>query len=115
MTTTVLAVVLAVVFGVTGIAKLAAVPVMRTAAHHLGFRVGQYRIIGALELAGAIGLLVGLAVPALGVAAAIGLGLLLIGAAAAHVRNHDPASRVAVPLVLVALVAVCGALMAGAG
>ena len=112
--TTVLAVVLAVVFGVTGVAKIVAAPPMRTAARHLGFTVGQYRIIGVLELAGALGLVVGLAVPGLGVAAAVGLGLLLIGAAAAHVRNHDPASRVAVPLVLVAVVAACGAALAGA-
>jgi len=112
--TTVLAVVLAVVFGVTGVAKIVAAPVMRTAARHLGFTVGQYRIIGVLELAGALGLVVGLAVPGLGVAAAVGLGLLLIGAAAAHVRKHDAAARVAVPLVLVAAVAACGAAMAGA-
>ena len=115
MTTEVLAVVLAVVFGVAGIAKIGGAPVMRKAARHLGFSVGQYRVIGALELAGAIGLLVGLVVPAIGVAAAIGLGLLLIGAGAAHVVNRDGASRVAVPLVLVAVVAVYGVAMAGAG
>jgi hypothetical protein len=115
MMTTVLAVLLAVVFGVAGTAKIVGAPPMRTAAGHLGFSVGQYRLIGALELAGAIGLLVGLAVPALGVAAAIGLGLLLIGAASAHAVHRDPASRVAVPLVFVAVVAACGAAMAGAG
>ncbi|MGZ4602013.1 MAG: DoxX family protein [Kineosporiaceae bacterium] len=115
MTTVVLAVVLAVVFGVAGTAKILGAPPMRQAARHLGFSVGQYRLLGALELAGAIGLLVGLAVPALGVAAAIGLGLLLIGAGTAHVAHHDPASRVAVPLVLLAVVAACGTAMAGAG
>jgi hypothetical protein len=113
-TTVALAVVLAVVFGVVGTAKILGVPPMRTAAHHLGFTVGQYRLIGALELAGAIGLLVGLAVPALGVAAAIGLGLLLVGAATAHVVHRDAASRVALPLVLVAGVAACAAALAGA-
>ena len=56
MTTDVLAVVLAVVFGVAGIAKISGAPVMRTAARHLGFSVDQYRVIGALELAGAVGL-----------------------------------------------------------
>jgi uncharacterized membrane protein YphA (DoxX/SURF4 family) len=98
----VLAVVLAVVFGVAGIAKIAGAPIMRKAAQHLGFSVGHYRVIGALELAGAIGLLVGLVVPPLGVAAAVGLALLLIGVGIAHVVNRDCASRVAVPLVLVA-------------
>ena len=115
MTTDVLAVVLAVVFGVAGIAKIGGAPVMRTAARHLGFSVDQYRVIGALELAGAIGLLVGLVVPAIGVAAAIGLGLLLIGAGIAHLVHRDGASRVAVPLLLVAVVAAYGVAMAGAG
>jgi len=114
MTAAVLAVVLAVVFGVAGIAKIAAAPPMRTAARHLGFTVEQYRLIGVLELAGAVGLLVGLAVPAVGVAAAIGLGLLLIGAGAAHVVRRDAASRVAVPLALVAAVAAYGVAVAAA-
>ena len=115
MTTVVFAVVLAVIFGVAGTAKIAGAPIMRTAARHLGFSVGQYRVIGALELAGGIGLLVGRVVPPVGVAAAIGLGLLLIGAGTAHVVNRDGASRVAVPLVLVAVVATYGVAMAGAG
>jgi hypothetical protein len=115
VTTHVLAVVLAVVFGAAGIAKIGGAPVMRKAAQHLGFSVGHYRVIGALELAGAVGLLVGLVVPAIGFAAAIGLGLLLIGAGTAHVVNRDGASRVVVPLVLVAVVAAYGVAMAGAG
>ena len=114
MTTQVLAAVLAIVFGAAGVAKIVGVPVMRTAARYLGFSVGQYRVIGALELAGAVGLLVGLVVPVIGVAAAIGLGLLLIGAGAAHALNRDDAARVAVPLVLVATVAAYGVATAGA-
>ena len=113
--TGVLAVVLAVVFGVAGIAKIVGAPVMRTAARHLGFGVGQYRVIGALELAGAIGLLLGLVVPVIGIAAAIGLGLLLIGAGTAHLVNRDGGARVAVPLVLVAVVATYGVAIVGAG
>ena len=115
MTTEVLAVVLAVVFGVAGIAKIGGAQVMRTAAQHLGYSVDQYRVIGALELAGAIGLLVGLVLPPVGVAAAMGLGLLLIGAGIAHMVNRDGASRVAVPLVLIAVVATYGVAMTGAG
>jgi hypothetical protein len=109
-----LAIVLAVVFGVLGIAKLVGAPPMRTAARHLGFSVGRYRLIGALELAGAVGLLAGLVVPALGIAAAVGLGLLLIGAGTAHVLHRDGAPRVALPLVLVAVVAAYGVALAGA-
>ena len=58
MTTVVLAIVLAVVLGAFGIAKIGGIPAMRKAARHLGFSVGQYRVIGALELAGAIAMFV---------------------------------------------------------
>jgi DoxX-like family len=44
-------------------------------------------MLGALKLAGAVGLLVGLAgIPAIGIAAATGLVLFFIGAVIAHVR-----------------------------
>jgi hypothetical protein len=43
-----------------------------------------------LELAGAVGVLVGIAVEALGLAAAAGLVLTSLGAIAAHVRASDP-------------------------
>lgn len=44
---------------------------------------------GFLLAAGAVGLLVGTAVPAVGIAAAIGLVLYFICAVATHVRAHD--------------------------
>lgn len=102
--TTVLAVVLVVVFGVLGTAKLAAVPPMRTAAHHLGFTTDQYRFLGALELAGALGIVLGAVVAPVGIAAGVGLGLLMVGAVAAHVVRRDALPRVA-PAVGVAGVA----------
>lgn len=45
--------------------------------------------LGALLAAGSIGLLVGLALPAIGTAAAIGLVLYFVCAAGAHMRAHD--------------------------
>lgn len=45
---------------------------------------------GTLLAAGATGLLIGFAVPVLGVAAAIGLILYFAGAVSAHVRARDP-------------------------
>jgi DoxX-like family len=45
--------------------------------------------LALLKLAGAVGLLIGIAVPALGVAAAIGLVLFFVGAITAHLRAHD--------------------------
>ena len=44
--------------------------------------------LGALKAAGALGLLVGLGVPALGVVAAVGLVLFFVGAILTHVRAH---------------------------
>lgn len=45
--------------------------------------------LGALKAAGAVGLLVGLGVPPIGVAAAIGLILFFVGAITTHLRAHD--------------------------
>ncbi|WP_144126758.1 DoxX family protein [Catellatospora sichuanensis] len=47
--------------------------------------------LGTLKAAGALGLLAGIALPALGIAAATGLVLFFLGAIAAHVRGryHD--------------------------
>lgn len=55
----------------------------------LGVPPGWYGWLGAAELAGALGLLVGIAVAPLAVAAAIGLILYFVGAVAAHLRVRD--------------------------
>jgi hypothetical protein len=110
--TTVVTFLLAVVFGVFAAAKLAAVPFMRSAAAHLGFTVGQYRVIGLLELAGAAGLVVGRFWVPIGLAAGIGLVLLMAGAAAAHAVRRDPPPRIAVPVILGALTAAYVAVVA---
>ncbi len=46
--------------------------------------------LGTLLASGAAGLLIGFAVPALGVAAAVGLVLYFACAISAHIRAHDP-------------------------
>jgi uncharacterized membrane protein YphA (DoxX/SURF4 family) len=48
--------------------------------------------LGFLKLAGAVGLLIGIAVPALGAAAAAGLVLFFIGAIITHIRARDYSS-----------------------
>ena len=103
--TTALGILLAVLFAVLGIAKLAAAPAMRAAAAHLGYPTDQYRAIGALEIAGAIGTVIGLKVAGIGIAAAVGLVLLMLGAAGAHAKNHDAAARIIVPTAVAALAA----------
>src|SRR6185369_17315490 len=50
---------------------------------------GWYPLLATAELAGAVGLLVGLAWRPLGTAAAIGLTLYFIGAVIAHLRAGD--------------------------
>src|SRR5829696_4868811 len=48
--------------------------------------------LAVLKIAGALGLLIGIGVPPIGVAAAIGLILFYIGAITAHIRVHDYSS-----------------------
>jgi uncharacterized membrane protein YphA (DoxX/SURF4 family) len=111
--TLVLAVVLVAVVVVTGGAKLAGMPVMRRNAAHLGFTWPAYQRIGALEVAGGLGVLVGLAVPPLGVVAAACLAVLLALAGFLHLRNGDGVAR-ALPAAVLALVAVAVAVLLAA-
>jgi hypothetical protein len=106
VTTAVLAVLLALVFVGAGSAKILAVQPMRDRAAEVGFSTTAYRGIGVLEVAGAIGLLLGSIVPAIGALAGVGLLLLLGGAVVTHVRNGDGPRKFA-PAV------VCGLLVAG--
>jgi uncharacterized membrane-anchored protein len=70
-------------------------------------RVSQKWMVpfGALLAAGAIGLVTGLAVPALGAAAAIGLIAYFVCAVGAHVRAHDPGFGGAVFFLILAVAA----------
>lgn len=51
-----------------------------------GVRVEQFRALGLIELAGAIGLIVGIWVEPIGVAAAIGVVVYFLGAVGAHLK-----------------------------
>lgn len=95
--TLVLAILLAALFAAAGGAKLAGVKQMRDSAAHLGLSFTAYRGIGALEAAGAAGLLIGLWFAPLGIAAAAGLVLLTIGAVMFHLKAKDPAKIYAAP------------------
>jgi DoxX-like family len=70
-------------------------------------RVSQKWMIpfGMLLASGAVGLLIGIAVPALGTAAAIGLVVYFVCALAAHIRAHDPQIAGALSFLAVALAA----------
>lgn len=98
--TTIVTILLAALFLFAGGGKLAGVKQQVEARDHFGISASSWRVIGALEVAGAVGVLVGLlAVRFLGVAAAVGLVLVGIGAIATHVRAGDQ-PREAVPAVI---------------
>ena len=60
--------------------------------------------LAAAEIAGAVGMVLGLWVPALGIAAAVGVVLYFVGAVIAHVRVSD--NEVAAPIVFIVLAVV---------
>jgi uncharacterized membrane protein YphA (DoxX/SURF4 family) len=101
-----LAVLVTLIFALLGTAKIMAVPPMRYLASEAGFSVDAYRGIGVMEVAGAVGVALGLAVPLLGRVAAVGLLLLLAGALITHIRQGDGPRKYA-PVI------VCGVLVAG--
>ena len=85
--------IVAAVFLALGSAKVVAVAPMRARAAHLGYSTASYRVIGALEIAGATGVVLGLIAPPLGALAGAGLLLLLGGAVLAHLRHRDHPSQ----------------------
>jgi hypothetical protein len=82
-------VLLALVAAASAVPKIAGARQMLDEATHLGIPRTGYVVIGTLELAAAAGLLAGLAVAPLGVAAAGGLVLMMAGAVASHLRADD--------------------------
>ncbi|WP_217576719.1 DoxX family protein [Streptomyces sp. GbtcB7] len=103
ITAAVLAVLLALVYLAAGAPKAAGQTKTTEQADHLGVSPGLYRAIGVLEVLGAAGVVIGLWLAWLGVAAGTGLVLLMIGAAAVHARAKDP-GKVLAPAVVLALV-----------
>ena len=77
---------------------------------HLGVSPIQWKLIGALELAGVAGVLVGMLWAPIGIAAAIGLTLLSIGAVAFHLRASDRVAEM-VPAVFGVALAVATAVL----
>ena len=61
--------------------------------------------LGILKTAGALGLLAGVRVPLIGIAAAIGLVLFFIAAIITHLRGHDYSFGLAVVFLLLAVAA----------
>ena len=84
-------------------AKLASHPKMRHAAAHFGIPWPRYRLIGAAELAAAAAILTGLWWHPLGLAAAAGMALLLLGAIITHRKAADSGKEMAPALLALLL------------
>jgi uncharacterized membrane protein YkgB len=78
-----------------GLLKLTNQPQAREGRAKFGISEAGYKRIGALEVLGVAGVLLGLAVPALGVAAGIGLAIVAFGALRFHLRVQDPPAAIA--------------------
>lgn len=111
--TIVVTVLLAVLFLYTGLPKVLGAARSLAFRDHLGVPPSQWRLIGLLELAAVAGLLLGFALPALGLAAAAGLLILTAGAIATHRRAGDPLRAAAPAAVAAALAAISLALQIG--
>jgi len=101
---------LAALFTFSASIKLLGVAKSLAIRDHLQVSPTQWRVIGALELAGVAGVLVGLLWAPIGIAAAIGLTLLSIGAVAFHLRASDRVAEM-VPAVIGIVLAVATAVL----
>ena len=106
----VVTIVLAVLFTFSSSIKLLGARQSLEIRDHLGVTPALFRVIGLLELAGVVGVLVGLAWAPIGIAAAIGLALLSVGAVAFHVRASDGLAKTA-PAVIAIFLAVATAIL----
>ena len=99
-------IVIALAFLAAGLAKVTKNVQMVEAAKHLGFSVTQFQLLGAAEIAGAAGVVAGIAVDSfapLGIAAAVGLAAVGIGAGVVHRKAGDESKAAAPPIVLALL------------
>lgn len=101
--TVVVTLLLAALFVFSSSIKLLGVPKSLEIRDHLGVSPVGWRIIGGLELAGVVGALAGLVWAPIGIAAAIGLALLSIGAVAFHLRASDRVAELLPAVIGIAL------------
>jgi len=112
-----MSIVLVIVAALLGIAaigsavqKLRRDPMVVNIMHSVGVTDRQIPILAVLEIAGAVGLIVGIWVQLIGVAAAVGLTLYFAGAVVAHLRARTPAKEAA-PAGIMAILALATTLL----
>lgn len=91
----VMSIMLAVLILGIGAAKVFKARFALANAEHLGFSTRAYQAIGGLEVAAAVGLAAGLAWAPVGIAAAVGLVALLVGAVVVQRRAGDGVKEMA--------------------
>jgi DoxX-like family len=102
---------LAVALALSAAVYLARIKRVVATMNRLGVPESWLTMLGALKAAGALGLLVGLAVPLVGAAAAIGVVLYFAGAIVTHVRARAFAADEGFPLAIGFLVVAVAALV----
>jgi hypothetical protein len=80
---------LALLYAATGVGKLVGAKPARETAEHLRIPWDRFRLIGIPEVAASVGLVIGLSIAPLGVAAASGAVVLMTCALLIRVRVHD--------------------------
>jgi uncharacterized membrane protein YphA (DoxX/SURF4 family) len=98
--TVLLSLVLAAVFVVLGIFKIVKNPTGADMAYDLGYSLGVFKIVGWLEVLGAIGLLAGLYEAQIGEIAALGLAVLMLVMLLSNLRVRATPAKLATPLAL---------------
>jgi uncharacterized membrane protein YphA (DoxX/SURF4 family) len=110
----ILSALLAVAFLGAGGLKLVGAKQSLTMRDQLRVGAQLWPVVGALEVAGALGLVVGFVAPVLGIAAAVGLALLMVGGIGAHARAQDLRNAGPAALLLVLAVVTAGLLVVSA-
>lgn len=91
---------------VSALQKVTRDPATLAALYAVGVRDTQMVLLAVLESSGALGLLVGIWIAPLGLAAAVGLALFYLAAVGAHVRVRDPFGESVPALTLLAVAGV---------
>ena len=76
-----------------GVGKVTGQPAIRESAQHFAIQWEDYQILGVVEIAAALGVVTGLWLNGLGLAAGVGATVLMVGAVLFHLRFGDSAKR----------------------
>jgi len=103
--TLILSVLLGLIFLFGGVGLLRDQDPMATTVRGLGVGSSLQRVIGVLKVLGGIGVVAGLLVQPLGIAAAVGIAALMVGAIGFHVKAGDTVKATAGAAVMLVIAA----------